>query len=437
MNMDKFYSDALAYLILIPGAASCYLPMKNQMKYPPHQTAAMCLAVLAAFIPAAAYVQARWGLENSLVGFPALAVFFLLYRRTIRADLPRALAVFVGVCAVESVSAQLSSALGAYLDPLAWQEIFSVEAALFQQAVALLMLAAAWTIRRKLVWVIDSLDVPGIWYSTVALSGIFLIFNVVAGPDSLEMRYAARPYRLFAAMELYALTLLVCVYALFYQGAKLLLERFRLERQSQLQEMQSHQYRALQEHMRQTARLRHDFRHSVRLLLGLAEQGDLEGIRAYLNQYGSGLLENATDVYCANPTLNALFGYYHEMAAAAGVELAWRIQLPEPLPVSELDLAGLFGNLIENALEGCQTLPPEKRQFSLTVETRQGSSLYIVSTNSFDGHVKGGGGRYRSTKHSGRGIGLASIAATAEKYGGTACFSNSDTEFFADVVIKI
>ena len=45
--------------------------------------------------------------------------------------------------------------------------------------------------------------------------------------------------------------------------------------------------------------------------------------------------------------------------------------------------------------------------------------------------------RYRSTKHNGNGIGLASITATAEKHGGSARFSNNDREFFADVVLRI
>ena len=44
---------------------------------------------------------------------------------------------------------------------------------------------------------------------------------------------------------------------------------------------------------------------------------------------------------------------------------------------------------------------------------------------------------YRSTKHGGNGIGLAAIAATAEKYDGSAQASNSGTEFYVDVVLKI
>lgn len=75
---------------------------------------------------------------------------------------------------------------------------------------------------------------------------------------------------------------------------------------------------------------------------------------------------------------------------------AWKIELPEPLTVSELDMAALFGN-----------------------------TLYVVSTNSFDGKVKKGEDGYHSTKHSGHGTGLISIAAVAEKCGGSEFLSGS------------
>ncbi len=60
-----------------------------------------------------------------------------------------------------------------------------------------------------------------------------------------------------------------------------------------------------------------------------------------------------------------------------------------------------------------------------------------MTTNSFDGRVRKGKNGYYSTRHNGRGIGLMSIAAVAEKYGGSARFSNSGTEFFVDVVMKV
>ncbi|MCM1144452.1 MAG: ATP-binding protein, partial [Lachnoclostridium sp.] len=115
----------------------------------------------------------------------------------------------------------------------------------------------------------------------------------------------------------------------------------------------------------------------------------------------------------------------------------WRIELPEPLPVTELDMVSLFGNLMENAIDGCRTRAEGTRYFCLTTEIRHGNSLYIVSTNSFDGKTRKGKDGYHSTKHSGKGTGLISIAATAEKYGGSVQVSDNGSEFYVDVMLKL
>jgi len=125
------------------------------------------------------------------------------------------------------------------------------------------------------------------------------------------------------------------------------------------------------------------------------------------------------------------------MADAQGVKTDWLLSIPEPLTVSELDLVSLFGNLMENAIAGCMTVPEDERRFSLSVEALQGNCLYIVSTNSFNGRTRKNGDDYLSTKRDGEGTGLLSISSVAEKYQGYARISHKGKDFFVDVMLKI
>lgn len=438
MDMNKWLSALLQSLILIPGAASCFLPAKKQMKYATAKVSALCAAVILPYSLAAAFLHALFPISTHAIMLPFLVLFFFLYRRTMNLDLPRALAIYVGVCAIETFPAQFAFSFDAALHPASGAACISPEAALFQLGLSALLLAAfALPATRHFSWAVDNVELPKIWYSTVALSCVFLLFNVLAVPRSYSTLYAGRMYGLFLAFEAGALAVLVSVYVLFYLGATLLLEQAKLKERSQLLEMQSRQYLTLLEHVRQTAKLRHDFRHSIRLLASLAEQGDIDSIRAHITEYETILDRHVIANFCGNAALNALFGYYWEMAVAAGIDTDWKIALPEPLPFLELDMTGLFGNLMENAVAACRTVPEDSRYFCLTAEVRHGNRLYIVSTNSFDGKCRKGKNGYLSTKHDGDGIGLSAIAATAEKYGGSAKASNSDTEFFVDVVLKI
>lgn len=412
--------------------------MKNQLRLPLRKTAALCAAVLLPYAFLCACLCALLRLDAKLILLPSLVLLFFPYRRTVTASLPKCLAVYVGVCAVQTFQAQFAYSFDAFLNPESGAANLSVEAALFQLGLSCLVAAAfAWPACRYFFRMVDCLDIPKIWYSTVALSSFFLIWNVLGVPKSYATLHTGRIYYLFPLLEAGALAVLTVIYLLFYWATTVILEHAELKQRTQLLEMQSRQYRVLQEHMRQTARLRHDFRHDLRLLSSLAEHGDIGSIRSYLAGFEAVLAESTPANYCSNAPLNALFGYYHELAASAGIDTDWHIELPEPLPAGELDMASLFGNLMENAIDGCLTVPEGGRYFCLTTQIRHGNSLYIVSTNSFDGKVHKNSDGYRSTKHSGNGIGLAAIAAVAEKTGGSARFSNSSSEFFADVVLKI
>lgn len=438
MNTERFLSAFLQHLVALPAAASCYLVMCRCLRYSPKRTAALSAAVLLPLIVSGAWLHAAAGFDLNAVLLPALLPLFLFYRRMVNADLSRCLAVFVGVCAVHTFPAQLACALDAYLNPLSGAAHLSVEAALLQLALSTLFAAVtACPAYKRYSGIIGQFDSPRIWYSTVVLSATFLTFNVLAVPQSYSTLHAGRMLWLFPVFELGALAVLVAVYILFYQSASIMFAHIKLTERSRLLEMQARQYRVLQEHMRQTARLRHDFRHSVRLLSALAREGDIESIRSHLSQYEKQLSTKAPATYCKNAALNALLCYYGEMADRAGIATDWRILLPDDFHLHEPDMAALFGNLMENAIFGCGQAPAQNRYFFLTAEVRQENYLYVVSTNSFDGHVRLGADGYCSTRHAGKGTGLASIAAVAEKYGGSSHASHRGTEFFVDVVLKL
>lgn len=438
MNINKWLSILLQFLVMIPAAASCYFAVNNRMRYTPYKTAVLCMAVLLPYSFIGTWLCMVLCLDVNVIFLPSLVLFFFLYRPTVMVDLSRSLAIYVGVCAVQTFPAQFAHAFDAFLHPTSDSTDFSVEAAFFQFGLScLVVIVFAYPACRRFALAVERLDFPKIWYFTVIISSMFLILNILTIPQSYNILHVGRLFYLFPMLEGCALIVLIVVYLLFYRGAMIILEHAELKERSQLLEMQSHQYSVLKEHMRQTTMLRHDFRHSVRLLLSLAEKGDIDSIRTHLEGYKLSLSDNTSVDYCANAALNALFGYYHEMAMSAGIHMDWHIELPESLLVTELDMASLFGNLMENAIDGCLTVLEDRRYFCLNTEIRHRNQLYIVSTNSFDGKVRKGKDGYSSTKHGGKGIGLVAITAIAEKYDGSAQFDNSDKEFFADVVLKI
>ena len=139
---------------------------------------------------------------------------------------------------------------------------------------------------------------------------------------------------------------------------------------------QASQYAALSSYIRETRRLRHDFRQHLRVLGGLAAQGDMAALTEYLKEVGGAERDEVRFIF-ANPSLNALAGYYDTMARERGVKLEWSVSMPAELNISDVELCVLLGNLVENAVDGALTLPEGKR--SAKVICRMSGDLLCIN----------------------------------------------------------
>ena len=202
MDMDKWLSALPRFLVLLPSAASCYYTMKNQTKYTLLKTAILGTAVLLPYALLCASLCALLRTDANIILLPSLILFFFPYRRTVTASLPKCLAVYVGVCAVQTFPVQFAYAFDAYLHPMSGAANFSVEAAFFHLGLSCIVAAAfAWPACGLFFQIVDCLDIPKIWYSTVLLSSIFLLFNITAVPQSYQTLHTGRMFFLFLLLE--------------------------------------------------------------------------------------------------------------------------------------------------------------------------------------------------------------------------------------------
>ncbi len=144
---------------------------------------------------------------------------------------------------------------------------------------------------------------------------------------------------------------------------------------------------------------------------------------------------NEVTDYCANTAVNALLNYYIHLADRNGIDFRLQVRLPETLPVSDVDLCSMLGNILDNAVTACQKADEKRIRLSLLAE--DASQLYIVAVNTFNGTVRQKDGTYLSTDRGGTGIGLSSVTSTAESYGGVARFSHKGKEFYSSIAIPL
>ena len=135
--------------------------------------------------------------------------------------------------------------------------------------------------------------------------------------------------------------------------------------------------------------------------------------------------------------LNALLNYYAEAAHQHEIRLRVIAVLPATLPISDVDLCNIVGNILDNAITACLDIPRTERYIRLSISCPNDVRFGIVASNSFNGKVKMDGDRYLSSHSNGSGIGLASIRTAAERHGGTVSFRHEGKEFITGVVIPM
>ena len=201
-------------------------------------------------------------------------------------------------------------------------------------------------------------------------------------------------------------------------------------------EMQRGQYARMIENDKHNKAARHDIRHHLAALGGLADAGSAAEIKDYLTDL-IGAMDGARDTkYCENLTVNAVVSHYLDIAKDEGGEVSSRFVMPEePGNVSAMDLCVVLGNLLENAVEACRRM--DGGRFIRANSMVKGTALFITIDNSHSGRITKNGDTFMSSKREGEGIGISSVKAIAQKYDGEVRFDAEDGVFKASVMLRI
>ena len=437
MDLKSFLTSFLSWYTVLPACLLCFAPMRNKLKYGIKGLAVRIAGLLILLLLAAAYAETRFSLTyNALLPMIAIATF-ATYHRCLTVPLCKSLSIYALVFALMGFFSNFANGFDAAIHPASTLDNFSLEAAIFQAVITTIGAAVLFfPLCRYGSRIVDHFDILRVWYITLPVSGIFLTFNLLIAPRKYETIHVNNMFRVFWIALCMFLVLLLLLCALSYFIVSGMMDAAETQERNRILEIQESHYLAQQRYMDETAKARHDFKHVIGTLDGLVDGGDLAAVRAYLDEYLAAQPKKDTAHFCSNTAVNALLNYYMHRAQTADTEIEWDISLPDTMPIPDIDLCGILGNILENAVLACAGVSGDRRYIDLTVRYEK-NCLYIVATNSFNGKVRQKNGSYLSTRRHGVGIGLKSIMSTTEKYGGTASFSHEGTEFCSDVVIPL
>ena len=413
-----------------------YIPFYKKLKYSPLETVLLvCMCQI--FYLGIFTILTLAGFSSVWVQYLAVPIFGVLFCLLVQAD--RGMILFFYVFILDYLLV-IRAAAFCICEKLFGFNFFSWQSGFITLflilCTILLMVKAMSHITKGLC----SVSVPSFWRTAWLLPcSVTLILLLLTG----DIRSGTVTISALLARVL----LLICMFLishfmiLFIQQLKEQLEtNTRNQAMERLLQIQHDQYSMLQARIAENRRARHDFRQHLRAIQDCVKRGDLEDLKSYLAEYEKQFPSHSDHIYCNSYAVNAILAFYADKAENHNIRLDVKIQMSDTPVIPETEFCVLLGNLLENALDACQTGRPESetsQPFIRVCAIQTGTStLSITVDNTSVFKPTWINEKLVSTKAAGSGIGTESIRMIAEQYRGDARFEWKDGVFYASVMLN-
>ena len=437
--MKDVLRPILELAVVLPGLLLAFFPVKSYLKQPPGKLALWLLPLMAGLSIGGGLVCYHLRVSTALALDFLTLLAIVLYIKTLRISLWKSGTIALSVCAVfacvNSLSRAVSAAMVLRMQLPPDEPWFCFAACIFYNAVCwFFVLAASYPSAHAVRAMVEDDNYAQTWYVFWVLPLVFILLNLFMIPRYQTTLQTGRVLQGYIVLSIALLVLLLLFCTIFLLMANSLNRNARLQQENQLLSMQQQRYESLKTAVEEARQARHDMRHQLCQLAALAEEGNLEKIKAYL----SGAVSRIPSLemhFCENRAADSVVGYYCALAKREQIPFSVQLDLPECLPVDEINLCLVLSNLLENALEASLRTAPARRRIKLTAYLHGNSLALIQVENTYDGVIREKGGVFQSSKRKGDGVGLQSVRHIAEKSGGVSTVTYQDGVFCVKVML--
>ena len=181
---------------------------------------------------------------------------------------------------------------------------------------------------------------------------------------------------------------------------------------------------------------RHDYHNHMQSLKAYLAMDSLKEAKEYLDKLEQELDDITPLFNTGNLNADAVLNSKISLALKKGIRVDYKAAVPEILPVSEIDLCAVLGNLIDNAVESCEKVEEDSRFIRLYIGTLR-SQLYVSVSNATNEHVRKLDEEYITAKRGNHGHGLKRINRVVEKYGGYINRKNEPGVFVTEIMLPL
>ena len=201
-------------------------------------------------------------------------------------------------------------------------------------------------------------------------------------------------------------------------------------------ESQHQEYLQSKENIESLGRLAHDLKHQ---LAALRAEVDPKHAAAGFEQLEQSVQRYSAQQHTGNPVLDVILTTKERTCADRGITFTAVADGSLLSGMSSMDIASLFGNALDNAIEATSKLPKREQRLIKLALYEQNRFIVIRVENYYDSRLKKDAeGNLRTTKRDDQhrhGFGVKSIRHIAQQYGGEVTIRTEDHWFVLTALI--
>lgn len=208
---------------------------------------------------------------------------------------------------------------------------------------------------------------------------------------------------------------------------------FQIQAKNQLE-----MYQSISENLDNQKRKTHEYKNQILCIQSLLDKKQYSKLEEYIKKiYGS--LNNQKDAINTNNVIvNAILNTKYQEADEKGIVFVFRVNDLSRLGIEDEDVVTILANLLNNAIEACETC--EDKKIIKFKFVREDDRIIIAVKNTYNYDLVYENGEIKSTKTSSteeHGAGIKNVLKIVEKYDGSYVIEHKDKKFYVSIIIPV
>lgn len=270
-------------------------------------------------------------------------------------------------------------------------------------------------------------------------SAFFSDLVITADNGTLSMKHRIQ----LNGISIFILIIFLAILHLSQIIGKLYQESIKLEKQIHIYEKSEEHSQAVLQSAKSLQKWKHDYSNHLAVIHELIETKSYDRLQQYVKQQREELPKTFPGVNTGHPVIDVILTDKYAAARSGHISFEYFVVLPEQVPVSDIEITGILGNLLDNALEACKDIERSQNDVSPHIRVTmkpQRSTFHIHVENSCAGNYRYHlDGTLETTKKQAEhhGIGLSRVTEIAESHSGFCNITAKPDHFAVDVYIPL